>query len=99
MAIISTVETVLIFTPRAVSPYFCIGLGGELDEVHAELLCRVVEPVLVDGLDALGREPQPHPSISLLPVQAPFLEVNVLHLNSHEKNDARTKKEKRRQQG
>lgn len=71
-------------------------LGGELDEVQAELLRRVVESVLVDRLDALGREPQPHPSVSLLPKQAPLLEVKVLHLEPpREKKNIRKKKKKR----
>lgn len=56
-------------------------LGGELDEVEVELLCRVVEAVLIDGLDALCRQPQPHPSVSLLPEEPPLLKVNVLHLS------------------
>lgn len=55
-------------------------LRGELDEVKVELLGGLVEAVLVDGLDALGGQPQPYETVPLLPVKLAPLEVQVLHL-------------------
>lgn len=55
-------------------------LSGELDEVEVELLGGLVEPVLVDRLDALGGQPQPHEPLPLLPVELAPLQVQVLDL-------------------
>lgn len=87
-----TVETFSLYVALS------LRLGGELDEVQAELLRRVVESVLVDGLDALGREPQPHPSVALLPEQAPLLEVEVLHLDPHGKKKKKMSSENENKQ-
>lgn len=57
-------------------------LSGELDEVEVELLRRLVETVLVDGLDRLGRQPKPDESLALLPVHLAPLQVQVLHLRA-----------------
>lgn len=58
-----------------------LSLGGVLGQVQVELLCRAVQAVLVDGLDTLRRQPQPHPSVALLPEEPPLLKVNMLHLS------------------
>lgn len=55
-------------------------LGRELDEVKVELLGRLVQAVLVDRLDGLGRQPQPHESLPFVPVKLAPLQVQVLHL-------------------
>lgn len=57
-------------------------LGGELDEVEVKLLGRLVQAVLVDGLDALRGQPKPHEPLTLLPVELAPLQVQVLHLLS-----------------
>jgi len=46
-----------------------------------------VEAILVDGLDALGGQPQPHVSAPLIPVHLAPLEVQVLHLLMFQKHE------------
>mmetsp|Transcript_21750 Transcript_21750/g.36819 ORF Transcript_21750/g.36819 Transcript_21750/m.36819 type:complete len:379 (+) Transcript_21750:306-1442(+) len=48
-------------------------------QVQPEFPCRLIQPILRDGLDALGGEPQAHPAVALLPIQTPPLQIYLLH--------------------
>lgn len=56
-------------------------LEAVFGEVHAELICRLADPVLVHGLDTLGGQPEPDPSLAFHPENTPLLKVNVLDLH------------------
>lgn len=57
-------------------------LRCEFGEVQVKLFRREIQSVLVNGLDTLRRKPQPHPSVALLPIKPPLLEIEVLYLKS-----------------